>query len=48
MGVFPEDPCKYITGQIYLTDEVDSPSTYSELLSDMNPWLDNRRDQKNP
>ena len=45
MGVFPEDPCKSITVQIYWSDEVVDPSKHSEMLSELNSWLDNWLDQ---
>ena len=43
LGVFPEDPCKSITVQIYRSDEVDDPSKHSEMLSELNSWLDKKR-----
>jgi hypothetical protein len=45
LGVFPKDPCKSVTFQICWSDEVGSPSTYSEMLSELNSWLDSWLDQ---
>jgi hypothetical protein len=41
LGVFPDGPCKSVTVQICWLDEADDPSTCSEMLSDLNSWLDN-------
>jgi predicted transposase YdaD len=45
LGVFPDGPCKSVTVQICWLDEVDDPSTYSEMLSELNSWLDSWLDQ---
>jgi hypothetical protein len=45
LGVFSEGPCKSITVQIHWSDEVVDPSTYLEMLSELNSWLDSWLDQ---
>jgi hypothetical protein len=45
LGVFPEGPYKSITVQICWSDEPDNPSTYVEMLSELNCWLDNWLDR---
>jgi hypothetical protein len=39
LGVFPGGPYKSITVQICWSDEVDGPSTYVEMLAELNSWL---------
>ena len=45
LGVFPESPCRSVTVQICWAHGVGSPSTYAEMLSELNSWLDSWLDQ---